>query len=111
MSVRCTLCHKDLPESAFYPSALKRHQHQCKKCSYDMYGKKHNQKYADNIKKLPEREFDVFYGGYTIKILNYVRGTECKYNIISTKGNTFSTNDGNDFIEKIKKIVLTGDKQ
>ena len=30
--MRCTVCQKELPESEFYQSRLKNHQHICKKC-------------------------------------------------------------------------------
>ena len=70
---RCTLCKKDLPETDFYPSFIKKHQYQCKKCSYDKYAKKSIKKYANSLKKIPEKEFDFFCGGYTIKIMSAIR--------------------------------------
>ena len=104
MSVRCTLCHKDLPESEFYPSALQRGQHQCKKCCYQAYGKRNTQKYIESIRQLPERNFDTFYGGYTISILNYAREGEYKYVIRSTDGSVFQTTCKSDFLLKIDEI-------
>lgn len=105
MSVRCTLCHKDLPESEFYPSALQRGQHQCKKCCYQAYGKRNTQKYVESIRQLPERNFDTFYGGYTISILNYAREGEYKYVIRSTDGKCFATNDSDAFMAEVGKIA------
>lgn len=103
--IKCTICHRELPESEFTPSFLKRGQHQCKKCVYEKYGKKAQEKYLKSISELPEKNFDEFYGGYVIKVLNFTRKGEFKYIINSTKGDTFQTNSKDDFLDKINKIL------
>lgn len=95
---RCTLCHQDLPESDFYPSALKKGQYQCRKCTYEHYQKKSNKKYSESLKQLDEIDFDRFYGGFNIKVLNYPRPNEYKYVIMPTRGKTYVTNSLEDFM-------------
>lgn len=50
---------------------------------------------------MAETDFDRFYGGYNIKVLNYARPNEYKYIISSTAGETFNTNDFDSFLEKL----------
>jgi hypothetical protein len=45
------------------------------------------------------------YGGFNVKILNYVREGEKRYVIIPTKGKLLSTNDKEEFIQQIKEIL------
>lgn len=103
--VKCTLCGKDLPESEFSPSFLKRKQFQCKKCVYERYGKKAQKKYFDSLDELAEKVFDAYYGGYVIKILNFAKPNEFKYIITSTKGDSLYTNNKQEFIEYINRII------
>lgn len=44
-------------------------------------------------------------GGYKISILNHASRTEKKYNITSTDGNYYATNDRDDFYKQLKLLV------
>lgn len=101
----CSLCKKELPKSEFYPSNLKKRLYHCKKCIYEHYGKKAKKKYEDSIKKFDEKQFNNFYGGYTITILNYVRENEFKYIIKGTDGYFLQTNDSEEFKVKLNELV------
>ena len=96
--MKCSLCKKDLPESEFYPSILKKGLRHCKKCMYKHYGKKSNYKYQKSLKELPEGDFDLYYGGYNIRVLNYTRPGEYRFVINATRGKTYKTNDFKDFM-------------
>ena len=99
--ITCTLCHRELPETDFYPSALKKGQHHCKKCCYKHYLKKANQKYQKSLEELPDILFDNLYGGYNIKVLNHARPNEYKYTISPTRGEVFKTNNLDAFMDKL----------
>lgn len=101
----CTLCKRDLPETEFFPSFLRRKQHQCRKCCYEKYNKKAQKKYMDSIKKYPEKDFETFFGGYTITILNYSKKSEYRYTIKSTKSILLQTNDTEQFMAEVSKII------
>lgn len=103
--IRCTQCHKELNESYFFPSFLKKHQYQCKKCHYEKWGKKANIKYAKSLKELPIKDLDRYCGGYKIFVLNYVKAHEYKYTIKSTKGEIFQTNNLSEFLEHFNLII------
>ena len=100
MSVRCTICHRDLPETEFYANYLKRYQYQCKECT-----KVKNNKYKKEISEYPEKEFGRYYGGFTLTILNYP--SPYRYAIKGTNGFFFQTNNINEFLEQIKIITDT----
>lgn len=102
--VECSLCHKELPESEFYPSTLRKGLRHCKKCCYERWGKKNVKKYTESIKELPEQDLNRYYGGYSISIINFVRKGEYKYIIKSTNGDIFQTNCKADFLFKINEI-------
>ena len=101
----CTICKKELSDSEFYPSQLKRHNYQCKKCSYEKYNKKNIKKYVEELRNLPNTNFDKFYGGYTVAILNHARKNEYKYVIKGTDGLIIQTNDVDYFKRKFNEIV------
>lgn len=101
----CTICKKELADSQFYPSQLKKHNYQCKKCSYEKYNKKNIKKYVEELKNLPSTNFDKFYGGYTVVILNYTKPKEYKYVIKGTNGLMIQTNDVDYFRKKFEELV------
>lgn len=103
--VECSLCHKDLPESEFYPSTLRKGLRHCKKCCYERWGKKNVKKYTESIKELPEQDLNRYYGGIRISILNFTKKGEYKYHINSTEGFSLETNDKEEFIEHLLKII------
>lgn len=98
MSVRCTLCHRELPETAFYAKSLKRYQHQCKECL-----KKQNQAYQQEIREYTVKDFDRNYGGYIISILNHP--SPYRYAIKGTAGYFFQTNNPYEFLREVQTII------
>lgn len=102
--IKCTKCHEELSQEDFYPSCLKRHLYICKKC-HNKIVKKHTERYLDSVRNLPTEDFNRMYGGFNVKILNYVREGEKRYVIIPTKGKLLSTNDKEEFIQQIKEIL------
>lgn len=98
--MKCSVCQKELPESEFYPSVLKRGWHICKKC----HNKKtypHTKKYAESLKGLEKKDFDRYYGGIKINITNYPQAFE----IVKTSGEYFLTKDKEEFIKKLLDIL------
>lgn len=96
----CSLCKRELPDSEFYPTALKRYQYQCKECTH-----KRNNNYNAEIRDLPDKDFNRFYGGYVVAILNHVRKNEYKYTIKGTDGFMIQTNDIEYFRKKFDELV------
>ena len=96
--MKCTICKRDLPEDSFYPSSIKHYQYQCRECI-----RKQNNAYQKEVRESAYKDFDRFYGGYVISILNYP--SPCRYTIKGTKGLLISTNDSNEFINKVKEII------
>lgn len=96
----CTICHRELPDSKFHKSDLKRYHYQCIKCSREK-----NNKYTAEVRDLPNEEFDRFYGGYTVAILNHVRPNEYKYTIKGTDGLMIQTNDIDYFRKKFEEVI------
>lgn len=97
----CTICHKILPDSQFYKSNLKRYQYQCIKCCVEKC-----YKYNSECEKLAENDFNRYYGGYVISVINYVRPKEYKYTIKGTDGFIVQTNDVEYFKKKFDELVL-----
>lgn len=100
MSHTCSICKRELPDSAFYPTYLKRYQYQCKECQ-----QKKNKKYQEEIKELDNNDFNRFYGGYIVAILNHIRPREYKYTIKGTNGYMVQTNDLDYFKKKLNEIT------
>lgn len=95
----CTICHRELPESAFYPTYLKEYKYQCKECV-----RKQNNQYRKEIKESPLKDFNRFYGGYSISILNFVREGEYRYSIKGTNNYFYQTNNVDNFMAELEKI-------
>ena len=53
-------------------------------------------------KKRPS--FDSIMGEYKVYILNYAKDGECRYNIVSTKGEVFKTNSRKKFLSYLGGI-------
>lgn len=101
---KCTLCHKELEDDQFYPSNLKRHLYQCKKCVYEKYTKRSTKKYNDSIRNYSDEKFNQYYGGYVVAILNHIKKNEYKYTIKGTDGYMIQTNDIEYFKKKMDEI-------
>lgn len=102
----CIHCHRDLPESDFFPSYLRIHHHICKTCACK-YGKAYRDKLAE-LSKQPQIEFEKAVtsktDGYTIRILNYTKKGEYKY-CVDGNDKHFATNDKESFEEVLKGII------
>jgi hypothetical protein len=100
--MKCIKCRKELPESEFYQSDIKNHTHICKECKKTV-----NKKWLENkvIKDECANNFNLFYGGYEIRILNFARENEYKFIIKGTDGYFTKTNDKEEFIKKLLDIL------
>ena len=94
----CSVCQKDLPESEFYQSRLKNHQHICKKCCCAREKEYRNKDILDDSDR---ERFDRYYGGIKINITNYPQAFE----IVKTSGEYYSTRSKEDFIKKLLDIL------
>lgn len=105
--IKCIHCDKEFPETEYYPSILRRHYHICKKC----YNKKvmqyvrAYQKRIRNKKKEPNINPDKYVGGINIRILNHTKKGEYKFNILSTDGISFQTNNKKELLKEITSLV------
>ena len=98
--MKCIKCQKELPESEFYPSLIKRGWCICHKCYYK-YNLKYIKKYNQSLKELSEKDFDRYYGGIKINITNYPQ----EFEISQTSGEYFRTKNKEEFIEHLLKII------
>lgn len=101
--MKCAHCKKDLDESEFSPSRLNGPSHVCKTCQAKMEEKYRNRRI---LQSEAEKDFDRYFGGYSIFILNTTFPKEHKYTIKDTKGNLFQTNNLDSFQEKLKEILI-----
>ena len=124
----CTKCGRELPLSEFHRMKNGKYglQNYCKECkrlenkkwkaeNYEKcveYQHRYYQKRKEKMKTLAarekfarEREFkrDVL-GGYVVHILNYPFNKERKYNVVSTAGDVFKTNDKQEFLKYLEAI-------
>ena len=100
----CKICKRDLPRDAFYNSILNRNQHICKKC-HNKKTQEGREKYYNSMKKLHEKDFNRYFGGYTISILNFAQEGEYKFLIKDTTGETLLTSNKELFLQNLKKVV------
>ena len=108
---RCTKCGELKPESEFYKNCQQKSglDPQCKQCKNKVHylymhnRTKGNRKPKQVISKM-ETTTDVL-GGYKISILKYAKAGEYKFNIVSTTGNSFKTNDKAKFLNKVQDLV------
>ena len=101
--MRCNHCKRDLKESEFSPSRRNLKHPTCKSCEA-----KKEEKYRNNriLEEEREKDFDKYFGGYSIFILNTTLPNEHKYTIKNTDGTLFQTNDVYSFREKLKEIII-----
>ena len=94
----CSVCQKDLPESEFYQSHIKRHWYICKKCK----SQKNKEQSLKNILTEDKlNDFDRYYGGIKINITNYPQA----YEIVETSGEYYFTRSKEEFIKKLLDIL------
>lgn len=101
---KCGNCGEFKPLSEFYVRKTGKLTWACKKCSNELATKwqKNN---SEKDKQLSIENENNIIGGYKIYILNHVKKGEFKYNVISTIGTTFKSNDVNEFHKKIKEVL------
>lgn len=98
----CRCCHKELPLSAFNKDKSRKDGYYiyCRECSH--------KKQKESISKQEERTIaraDEIIGGYKISILNHASRIEKKYNVTSTNGNYYATNDKVEFFNYLRGIL------
>lgn len=89
--MKCNYCKEELPESAFYPSFVRKHWHICRNCI----------KARKALEGQDAVDFERFYGGIRINIVNYPQ----EFEISQTSGEYFRTKNKEEFIEHLLKII------
>lgn len=93
--IKCRVCKKDLPESDFYASSLKKNDHICRKCHKE-YSILKQKQYRCEEEAFKERDFQKkcqVVGGWKIIFLNYVKKGEYRFQAQNTDGRNYMTND------------------
>lgn len=99
----CIKCRKSKPESEFYPDrSNKRLMPHCKDCAKKLSIEWQRQNRMSKAEQ--NRQMEVV-GGYKMFILNYTKKGEYKYQIVSTNGKSFMTNNSSEFMDKVKGII------
>ena len=96
-TIECHRCHRELPESSYYPSVLNRGNVYCKDCCKE-WNKPAKKRYMEKLKETKkhkdEEVFNSMMGGFIINMLYNPKEGEFKYSLTETKkGNTFFMND------------------
>lgn len=99
---RCGHCKKYKPESEFHKCTCKKDGLSviCKKCASEKNSNWYKKKHHISI----DSEENII-GGYKISILNHASRTEKKYNVASTDGNYYATNDKGEFFNYLRGIL------
>lgn len=107
---RCPKCNEVKHESEFYKNTRMKDglSVHCKTC-HNKYTVKYMKEYRIMEKEEQEKDdecnFNRYLGGYLVAILNHVKKGEYKYTIKSTTGETFKTNDKQEFFNKLKDCL------
>lgn len=103
MVKRCNKCKRLLDESQFHKETRRKDgiRSVCKECAKNYRIDYHKQRTKLRFK---EKDAINILGGYKIFILNYASLKEKKYNIISTAGKIFRTNNKQEFIQYLEGI-------
>ena len=105
---RCTKCGQLLPLDNFSKCAGYKdgHKNICKKCHNE-----HSKEYRKIQKEKREillgkrdPDYEKHIGGYRVYVLNHTKEGEVKYNVVSTKGGVFHTNEKRDFINFLMEL-------
>lgn len=116
----CRSCGRDLPLTDFTANRSRKNGYEtrCHQCTAEYY-RQYNQKNRAKIKqqkidyetRIREEEaffnnqkFNSSLGGHKIYVLNHVKDGEFKYNIVSTLGEVFKTNDKIKFINYLTEL-------
>lgn len=110
--IECHSCHRELPESAYSPSGLKRGYIFCRDCckKWNRESKKRYLEKRRQTKNYKETmDFDKYFGGYVISMLYNPKYGEFRYSIHSTKTNlTFFLNESTElekyFFKALKDV-------
>lgn len=108
----CKQCGKTLPLNKFPFIYSKEHKHQyryhtCKKCqklNYYIYMKNYRKKQKEMDDKTINDLCEKSCGGWKIYILKHYKQGEFKYNILSTTGELYHTNDFKEFLSIISVL-------
>lgn len=105
----CTQCKQYLEEK-FFGSNKFRKDHLtriCRNCiNKYVKNKKIRTIQQENSEDIANMVFNKVFGGYNIYILNTTRPGECKYNIISTDGMYFMSNDRKEFYKTMEELGI-----
>jgi len=107
---RCSKCGQLLPLDSFSkePTYKDGYKTVCKKCTNE-YSREYRARKKDRRKTLLEikkREPEEYLlGGIKIYILNHAGDRECKFNVVSTSGEVFNTNNREKFFEFLRGKV------
>lgn len=98
----CSCCHQKKPLSEFNKDKSRKDGYYiyCRECSH--------KKQKESLSKKEERiiaKADKVIGGYKISILNHASRTEKLYNIESTEGNYYGTNEKLEFFNYLRGIL------
>lgn len=105
---RCSKCGQLLPLESFSkePTYKDGYKTICKKCTNE-YSREYRAREKERRKTLLEikkHEPEECLGGYRIYVLNHTKRGEFKYNVVSTKGGVFHTNDKKIFLNFLTEI-------
>lgn len=105
---RCSKCGQLLPLDSFSkePTYKDGYKTICKKCTNE-YSREYRAREKERRKTLLEikkREPEECLGGYRVYVLNHTKRGEFKYNVVSTKGGVFHTNNKGDFLSFLTEI-------
>lgn len=105
---RCSKCGQLLPLECFSkePTYKDGYKNICKKCHKE-YAKKYRKLQKEKREILlgkRDPDYEKHIGGYRVYVLNHTKRGEFKYNVVSTKGSVFHTNNKGDFLSFLTEI-------
>ena len=105
---KCSKCGQLLPLDSFSKGLTYKDCHKsiCKKCINE-YNREYRVRKKERKKKLlgiKNLEPEDYLGGYMVYVLNHTKRGEFKYNVVSTKGNVFHTNNKEDFLSFLREV-------
>lgn len=108
---RCIKCGKLLDLSEFPLDRVNKdgHKGKCRKCTAE-YNRKYNKQQKEKYLKIKgiitsTDKAEYLLGGIKIYILNHAGDRECKFNVVSTSGEVFNTNNREKFFEFLRGKV------
>lgn len=99
---QCHVCGRVLPDFEFYKCKKERI---CKEC-YKLREYKRIYKKELLDEQAQKFDFNKMNGGYVIRILNHTKPFEHKFNIQSTEGEVWATDDKEQFLKKLNELLI-----